>query len=115
MSPLGWMTAGNVSRSVSDDNGSRLEDMVARWLETLWSRGAEEASARGHDEAHALVHRPERRLGGVPGLLRADREEALELAVVGAELSVALLDRGEQLDHGLGHVGLERAVALAVV
>ena len=52
--------------------------------------------ASGLDEAHPVVHRLERRLRRAPRLLRADREQPLQLALVGAQRVVALLDRREQ-------------------
>src|SRR6476620_1360646 len=66
------------------------------------------------NKAHAFVHRLEDRRAGRAGLLRALREHPPQLALVRAERVVALLDRREQLDHGLGDALLERAVALAV-
>src|SRR2546423_13579517 len=66
-------------------------------------------------EPHALVHLRERRRRRRAGLLRAQRQQTLQLGRVGAELAVAGLDRADELDHGLGDVGLEVAVALAVI
>src|SRR6266511_4994975 len=66
------------------------------------------------NEPHALVHEPERRRRGLPGLLGADREQPGQLRLVGADLLVAALDRLEQLHDRLGDLGLERPVALAV-
>ena len=70
--------------------------------------------ASGLDEAHALVHRLERRLARPPRLLRADREQALQLPLVGAQRLEALADRRQQCDDRLADRFLEVAVARAV-
>src|SRR5262245_54422952 len=66
------------------------------------------------NKAHALVHRLERRRARLAGLARALREHPAQLSLVGAQLLVALLDRRQQLDDGLGDALLERTVALPV-
>src|SRR5581483_7081844 len=83
----------------------------ARGLQTAWAGCAEESSGLGLHEPHALVHRIERRLAGPSGLFRADREQALQLPLVGAQLAIALLDGGEEGDDGLADGLLELAVA----
>src|SRR5579875_2209398 len=84
-------------------------------LEAARPGGAEQAARFGLDEAHPLVHRLERRLAGAARLLGAHREQALQLALVGAQLAIALLDRREQRDDRLADVLLELAVARAVI
>src|SRR5438128_6387444 len=64
-------------------------------------RGAEEAPRLGLDEAHPLVHQLERRLARAPRLLRSDREQPLQPALVGAQGLEALAHRGQQIDHPL--------------
>ena len=75
---------------------------------------AEHAADLGADDAHVVEHRVQRRLGHLPRLLGADRQQPLQLARVGAQLAVPLLDRREQLDDRLADGLLERAVALPV-
>ena len=62
-------------------------------------------------EAHPLVHRLERRRRGRARLVRADREQPPQLALVRAQLAVALLDRRDQRDDRLADRLLELAVA----
>ena len=62
----------------------------------------------------ALAHLGHHRLGDRAGALGALGERALQAGLVGAQLAVALAHRREQLDHGLRHRLLERAVALAL-
>src|SRR5207249_2450196 len=69
----------------------------------------------GPDEAHALVHLLERRGRDLAGLVGAAGEELAELALVGAELLVALLDRNQESDDRLADVLLELPVAAPVV
>ena len=66
-------------------------DRLARVLDLdrAGPRGAEEAAELRLDEAHVLVHRLERRLGGLARLLCPSREQALELGRIRAQLGVA--------------------------
>src|SRR3954452_9607574 len=68
----------------------------------------------GADKAHAFIHELEGRRTCFARLVRADGEHPAQLTLVGPERVVALLDRSEQLDAGLGYACLERAVALPV-
>src|SRR5579884_2400903 len=71
----------------------------------------EEAAHLGADEAHAVVHQLERRLARATRLLGADREQAVQLPLVGTERLEALADRRQELDDGLADGLLQLAVA----
>src|SRR4051812_24015173 len=53
------------------------EALVSVRLEASRTSRSEMPSALRKDEAHAVVHRRERRLGGLPRLLRTHREQPL--------------------------------------
>src|SRR5436309_2054194 len=94
-----------------------FEVAVSLWApsEPPRARGAEVAPVPRLDEPHPLVHRRERRLRRFARLLGADREETLQLPLVGPQRVVALLDRHEQLHDCLADVLLELSIACAVV
>ena len=73
-------------------------------------RGRRSASREAH-EAHGPVHGLERRRRRGARLVGSDGEEAQQLALVAAELAVALLDRLDRSDDRVPDVGLELAVA----
>src|SRR6266508_2265334 len=69
----------------------------------------------GPVEAHSLVHRRQRRLGRGPRLLGAEREQLLELVLVGTQLLVPRPNRLQQRHDRLGDFLLEAAVPLSSV
>src|SRR5262249_2107625 len=83
-------------------------------LQAARPRRAEEASGLGAHEPHPLVRELEGRLASAARLLRPDREQPLELALVGAESLETLADRREELDDRLADRLLQVAVASAV-
>src|SRR5581483_683063 len=62
-------------------------------------------------DAHRLPDVDHRLRGDRASLLGPDGQDSLELGFVAAELLIALTDRRQILDHGVGHGLLEGAVA----
>src|ERR1700759_2836398 len=100
---IGWSSRSNGPGKPSRSSSSSTSRIASRL-----------PPAPDRSEPHRLADVCDHARGDRAGLVRSLLEDPLELALVGAELPVALTDRSQVLDHGLPHGCLEGAVARAV-